>query len=212
MEASFWHERWQNQQIGFHRPQPHDMLCRYFKTFAKPGSLVFVPLCGKSNDLIWLMAQGYRVFGVELSELAVAQLFEENGLTAKITQQGVFKQYACGQLVVWVGDFFALTAQDLAEVDVWYDRAAMIALPPEMRSRYVKQLSEQLPPAAQGLLITLQYPVGFRQGPPFSVTEGEVESGFGQRFSIEQLESDEGVINGTSTEENPVTEHVYLLS
>jgi thiopurine S-methyltransferase len=76
----------------------------------------------------------------------------------------------------------------------------------------VKQLSEQLPERAQGLLITLQYPASYREGPPFSVSEGEVESGFGQRFSIEQLEDDEGIVNGEKPEDNPVTEQVYQLT
>ena len=110
------------------------------------------------------------------------------------------------------GDFFELTGADMTDVDAWYDRAAMVALPPEMRTRYVKQLSEQLPERARGLLITLQYPAGYREGPPFSVSEGEVESGFGQRFSIEQLEADEGIVNGEKPEDNPVTEQVYQLT
>ncbi|ATZ73044.1 thiopurine S-methyltransferase [Idiomarina sp. X4] len=212
MEASFWHERWENQQIGFHRPEAHEMLRRYFKKVAKPGATVFVPLCGKSNDMLWLLDNCYRVFGIELSDLAVKQFFSDNDLTPTVTQKGKFKEYALGELVIWVGDFFELTGKDLADVDAWYDRAAMVALPPEMRRHYVKQLSEQLPERAQGLLITLQYPAGFREGPPFSVSEGEVESGFGQRFSIEQLESDEGILNGEKPEDNPVTEQVYQLT
>lgn len=212
MEASFWHERWENQQIGFHRPEAHDMMCRYFKKVAKPGATVFVPLCGKSNDMLWLLECDYRVFGVELSEIAVKQFFTDNQLVPNITHKKNFTEYALDELVIWVGDFFNLTAADLEAVDAWYDRAALIALPPEMRARYVKQLSERLPERAQGLLITVQYPQGFRQGPPFSVTDGEVESGFGQRFSIEQLEAEEGRANDDDLRNSPITEQVYQLS
>lgn len=212
MEANFWHERWANQQIGFHRSEAHDMLRRYFKKVAKRNATVLVPLCGKSKDMLWLLNNGYRVFGIELSELAAQQFFDDNGLSPTVTQKGQFKEYALDELVIWVGDFFDLTGHDLTHVDAWYDRAAMVALPPEMRTRYVKQLSEQLPERAQGLLITLQYPAGFREGPPFSVSEGEVESGFGQRFSVEQLETDEGIVNANQPDDNPVTEQVYQLS
>ncbi|RUO76097.1 thiopurine S-methyltransferase [Idiomarina seosinensis] len=211
MDASFWHERWENQQIGFHRPEPHELLKKHFLNGIKAPATVFVPLCGKSKDLLWLLQKGYRVFGVELSELAVKQFFEDNQLTPEITQRGEFKEYAVDELVIWVGDFFKLQQNDLAGVDAWYDRAAMIALPPEMRRHYVQQLCEQLPGSAKGLLITLQYPAGYKDGPPFSVLEGEVEAGYGQRFSIEQIESGEGVINDQKPEDNPVTEQVYRL-
>ena len=212
MEAGFWHERWENQEIGFHRPEAHEMLRRHVKKVAQRGARVFVPLCGKSKDMLWLLNNGYQVFGVELSEVAVTQFFEENGLRPAIVEEGAFKRFSVEGLAIWVGDFFDLTAEQLASVDAWYDRAAMIALPPEMRTRYVKQLSGKLPEHAQGLLVTIEYPVGYRKGPPFSVSEGEVESGFGQRFSIEQIEADEGVVNGEQPDDNPVTEHIYQLS
>jgi len=211
MESAFWHERWENQQIGFHQPNGHELLRKYFSGIAKPNAKVFVPLCGKSNDMLWLLEKGYRVFGVELSELAARQFFEENQLKPRITQRGDFIEYALDELVIWVGDFFKLVKSDLADIDAWYDRAAMIALPPEMRQRYVQQLCEQLPEQAKGLLITLQYPAGYREGPPFSVLEGEVEVGYGQRFSIDQLESAETTVNGKEADDNPVTEQVYKL-
>jgi thiopurine S-methyltransferase len=211
MESAFWHERWENQQIGFHQLHTHELLLKYFTRVVKPGAKVFVPLCGKSNDMLWLLEKGYRVFGVELSELAARQFFEENQLKPRITQRGDFKEYALDELVIWVGDFFKLVKSDLADIDAWYDRAAMIALPPEMRQRYVQQLCEQLPEQAKGLLITLQYPDGYREGPPFSVLEGEVEVGYGQRFSIDRLESAETTVNGKEADDNPVTEQVYKL-
>lgn len=211
MESAFWHERWENQQIGFHQPHTHELLLKYFSGVVKPGAKVFVPLCGKSKDMLWLLEKGYRVFGVELSELAARQFFEENQLKPRVTQRGDFKEYALDELVIWVGDFFKLAKSDLADIDAWYDRAAMIALPPEMRQRYVQQLCEQLPEQAKGLLITLQYPDGYRDGPPFSVLEGEVEVGYGQRFSIDQLESAETTVGGKQADDNSVTEQVYKL-
>ena len=212
MDASFWHERWENQQIGFHRSEFHEMLKRYFKKVAKPNANVLVPLCGKSQDMLWLLNSGYRVFGIELSEVAVKQFFDDNGLTPEVSIKGKFKEYAVDELVIWVGDFFNLSKGDLAVIDAWYDRAAMVALPPEMRNRYVAQLSQELPPHARGLLITLNYPPGSRKGPPFSISEGEIEASFGQRFSIEQLESGEGDTNDESSADELVLEQVYLLS
>ncbi|MGM0429659.1 MAG: thiopurine S-methyltransferase [Pseudomonadota bacterium] len=211
MESVFWHNRWKNQQIGFHQPNTHELLRKHFSGVVKPGKKVFVPLCGKSNDMLWLLEKGYRVFGVELSELAVQRFFEDNQLIPEVTQHGDFKEYALDELALWVGDFFKLAKSDLTDVDAWYDRAAMVALPPEMRSRYVQQLCEQLPDQAKGLLITMEYPVGHREGPPFSVLQGEVEAGFGQRFSIEQLDSIETNGNNKHTEDSLLTEQLYKM-
>lgn len=216
MEPKFWHERWERGQIGFHRSAPHGFLKRYFSQVAKSGSKVFVPLCGKSNDMLWLLNNGYQVFGVELSEEAVKQFFADNELepqvTTKVTSNGEFIEYALDELVIWVGDVFNLSGEDLATIDAWYDRGALVALPPEMRKSYVTALSHRLPDEANGLLITVEYPSGYRQGPPFSVSEGEIEASFGQRFSVEELESDEGIIDGKNPEDNPTIERVYKLS
>ncbi|MGM0526171.1 MAG: thiopurine S-methyltransferase [Pseudomonadota bacterium] len=211
MEAAFWQERWDKNEIGFHKPHVHELLVKHFSDVAKHGTTVFVPLCGKSNDMRWLLDKGYRVFGVELNENAVKQVFKNNQLTPKVTEKSGFKEYAVDDLVIWVGDFFNLEQDDLAHVDAWYDRAAMIALPPEMRRQYVLQLCKQLPERAKGLLITIDYPKGYRKGPPFSVGEGEVEIGYGQRFSIEQLEVNQVGLDGQEAGDNPITEQVYRL-
>lgn len=53
-----------------------------------PDATVFVPLCGKSLDIGYLASLGYRVVGVELSELAVEQLFRSLGITPQVTREG----------------------------------------------------------------------------------------------------------------------------
>ncbi|WP_404401081.1 thiopurine S-methyltransferase [Idiomarina seosinensis] len=212
MQSEFWHKRWQNQEIGFHQMEANRLLREHFASVAKPDATVFVPLCGKSNCLLWLLEKGYRVFGIELSELAVEQFFEENRLQPAIARHTHFTKYSVNQLTIWVGDFFKLRAADLANVDAWYDRAAMIALPPAMRSDYTKQLCRQLPAHTEGLLITLQYPPGYRQGPPFSVTEEEVKKVYGQRFRIEQLARQQGSINALESCDNPVIEQAFKLA
>ncbi len=78
MNAEFWHSRWQEKRIGFNQSAVNPLLINYFKQLNLPaGSLVFVPLCGKSIDMAWLAAQGYDVVGVELVETAVQAFFTE---------------------------------------------------------------------------------------------------------------------------------------
>lgn len=143
-----------------------------------PGETVFVPLCGKSVDLRWLADQGAHVVCVELSPIAVESFFAEQGLTPRTSKEGGFAVWKSGPIRVLCGDYFALTPAHLAGVQAVYDRAALIALPPERRADYVAHLDRLLPGARRTLLVTLEYPQQQMQGPPFSVAEREVHSLF----------------------------------
>ncbi|AIR91611.1 thiopurine S-methyltransferase [Pseudomonas cremoricolorata] len=215
MEPAFWHQRWAAQQIGFHQPQVNGYLQRHWPSLGlQAGARVLVPLCGKSLDLLWLLRQGYRVLGIELSREAVAALFSEHGLTPQITREGEFEVWHDGALQVWCGDFFALTASQVQDCSALYDRAALIALPRAMRERYLAQLSELLPSPCQGLLVTLEYDQALIDGPPFSVGAEEVQRGLKdwqvsevERCDIRQ-DSPRFVAAGVSS----LRERVYRLS
>lgn len=189
MEPKFWQERWARNQIGFHLPQVNPCLQRYWPQLAlTEGTRVLVPLCGKSLDLMWLATQGYRVQGVELSEQAVEAFFNEQGLTPRISRQGVFKVYQADLIEVWCGDFFSLDAAVVADCSALYDRAALIALPPLMRAQYAEHLNTLLAPGCQGLLITLDYDQTQKAGPPFAVTDEEVRVLLGEHWALEVLQ------------------------
>lgn len=178
MEAAFWHRKWADNQIGFHQAQANPYLQRYWPGLGlAAGSRVLVPLCGKSLDLAWLAGQGYRVRGIELSRRAVEDFFLEQGMQAQVRQQGAFEVWCSGEVELWCGDFFALRAEDVADCVGLYDRAALIALPPAMRERYMGLLSRLLP-VGSGLLVTLDYEQKLLAGPPFSVADEEVRLGF----------------------------------
>jgi len=189
VHADFWLERWAQNQIGFHLDQVNPYLQRHWPALQLPaGARVLVPLCGKSLDLAWLAAQGLRVLGVELAEKAVEDFFAERGLQAEVLEHGAFKIYRAGTLELWCGDFFALTAADVADCAALYDRAALIALPPALRERYAAQLAAILPAGCQGLLITLDYQQSQMNGPPFAVSDAEVQQRFAEDWRIETLE------------------------
>ncbi|PIB57530.1 thiopurine S-methyltransferase [Pseudomonas sp. 2995-1] len=189
MEPKFWQERWARNQLGFHLPEVNPYLERHWPSLAlAEGAKVLVPLCGKSLDLMWLATQGHRVLGVELSEHAVEAFFSEQSLTPRITQRGVFTVYQADLIEVWCGDFFALDAEVLADCTAVYDRAALIALPPLMRSQYTEQLNNMLRPGCQGLLITLDYDQTQKAGPPFAVTDEEVKVLLGAHWSLQVIE------------------------
>jgi len=189
MDAEFWHQRWRDGQIGFHQDRVTPLLEKHWDALGLPaGSKVFVPLAGKSLDMDWLAARGHRVLGMELSELAVQQFFTERGVEPTISTSRLGEHYTAGAIELVRGDVFALDAASLADCAAVYDRAALIALPPDMRKRYADEPYARLPTGCRGLLITLDYPQHEKNGPPFSVDEDEVRALFHRDWRIDVLE------------------------
>ena len=189
MHPDFWHQRWADNQIGFHQDMPTPLLLKHWPSLRiPPGARVFVPLAGKSLDMAWLASQGHRVLGVELSEVAVEQFFAEHALAAERQESRYGTHYRAGAIEMIVGDAFGLDAELLRDCTAVFDRAALIALPRESRARYAGELYARLPAGCRGLLVTLEYPQDERPGPPFSVPEDEVHALFDQEWEVELLE------------------------
>jgi len=188
MQQEFWHERWQLNQIGFHSQQINGHLQHNWSALGiAQDSRVFVPLCGKSKDMLWLFAQGVDVIGVELSPLAVQAFFTENGLSATTRQQGKFNVSETDGICIYCGDFFDLSANELTGVNAIYDRASLVALPPEMRAAYAAHMQRLLEPGTKALLVAFDYPQHEMQGPPFSVQTSEVQALYRNWCDVELL-------------------------
>lgn len=187
MHANFWHERWKNNQIGFHQPSVNPSLLHYWPQLGISQGTVFVPLCGKSLDMVWLAEQGLQVLGVELSRLALTHFFEQQQLTPRITRQQDFEHWQAGPYTLLCGDFFQLTAAQLQAVNAVYDRAALVALPASLRQQYSAALQNLLPASAPILLQTFEYDQAQMDGPPFSVDAAEVQTLFGHWRQIDCL-------------------------
>lgn len=189
MQPEFWHKKWESNQIGFHLPEVNPYLQRHWPQLAIPmQARVLVPLCGKSLDLLWLAGRGHQVLGVELSQKAIEDFFSEHQVTPQVSDEGPFKVYRGDSIELWCGDFFALTADDVAGCAALYDRAALIALPPAMRERYAAHLQQILPPVVQGLLITLDYDQAQMSGPPFAVSDDELRRLLAGAWQVRMLE------------------------
>jgi thiopurine S-methyltransferase len=216
MDQIFWHERWQRNEIGFHQQEINAHLQDFWAQLAvSAGGQVFVPLCGKSRDLLWLRARSHAVLGVELSPIAVRDFFAENALTPQVTHQGAFERYTADGLTVLCGDFFDLTAQDLQAVAGVYDRASLIAMPPALRPRYAAQLAAILPAPARVLLVTMEYPQTEMTGPPFSVSEDEVRRLYEPRYRVTRLFTKDILNDNARFRErglSALSEQVYLLA
>ncbi len=173
MEPQFWRDRWAEGKIGFHQGHPNGMLERHVALLGERRR-VLVPLCGKAVDLAYLAGHGHTVIGVELVEDAARQFFD--GTSPVITRHAEHVEYEAGGVAIFVGDYFTATPALLGRVDALYDRAALIALPPELRPRYVEHTTALLAPGSPGLVITLEYAQDQMAGPPFSVDEAELRA------------------------------------
>lgn len=186
MEHDFWHEKWSEGRIGFHQADINSHLKAFWQQLDLAGKgQVFVPLCGKSQDMLWLQDQGHDVLGIELNRSACDSFFSENGYEPVVETVDDFARLQAGQLSILCGDFFQLRAQDLQQVKGVYDRAALVALPQAMRERYARTLVGLLPQGVAILLVTLEF--DSPNGPPFNVSDDEVQRLFAERFNIERL-------------------------
>jgi thiopurine S-methyltransferase len=209
MEASFWHAKWEKSEIAFHQDDFNPLLVEHFGALCLPaGSRVFVPLCGKTRDILWLLQSGYRVVGAELSRLAVEQLFMEMDLQPSSTQVGPLTRFAVEDIDIYCGDIFDLTASELGQVDAIYDRAALVALPADMRQRYAEHLVA-ITGRARQLLIAYEYDQSLQNGPPFAVCAEEVHRFYEPHYQLALLASVE--VAGGLRGKCPATEHVWLL-
>ena len=189
MHHDFWHERWRTGQIGFHQSAVHPFLARWWPTLGvATDARVHVPLCGKSLDMVWLAERGHRVAGSELSPIAIADFFTERGLVPTRTRVGGFVRHAAGPYEILEGDALALTPDVLGPVDAAYDRAALVAMPPEMRATYAESLAHLLPAGARGLLVAFEYPLEMKGGPRFSVEAAEIRRLLEPAFEMQQVE------------------------
>jgi thiopurine S-methyltransferase len=184
----FWHDRWRMGQTGFHQTAVDRNLQRYWPDLALTvDSQVFVPLCGKSLDLLWLCERGHSVAGVELSTVALESFCMEHGIPAMRRIRADFDVYEAPKLQLFRGDFFALTPELLGPTSAVYDRAALISWAPELRATYVEHITALTSPGTQTLLVTLEYPQTQMKGPPFSVGADEVDSLYAEHHQIRAL-------------------------
>lgn len=215
VKPDFWHERWERGEIGFHQQDFN----RYMQEFVgrlgvQPGAEVLVPLCGKSLDMVWLVKQGYRVTGIEISEVAVKNFFVENNLAYTVECNQGYISYCNENTCLICADFFTVEKANLPHIDAVYDRASLIAMPPEMRPDYAQHFSRLIDTGVRSLLVTLEYPQEEMKGPPFSVNQDEVKRLFGARYCIESLHSEDCLAREPRFRKKGLTrleERVYLL-
>lgn len=190
MEQPDWDARWREGQIGFHQSTVTDALEQYSEQVwgTGPWGRVFVPLCGKSLDMVFLAERADTVVGVEYVEQAVQEFFAERGLTPQVDAEPSAR-YEAEKYTLFAADFFELDVGDLGVIDAVFDRASLVALNAETRVKYADHMRSILPLGSKVLLVAFHYEQSDMDGPPFSVTPDEVARLFQDGFVIEHLET-----------------------
>ena len=205
MEHEFWHERWSKKEIGFHEGSVNKFLYDHWPELSGGGAeSVFVPLCGKAQDMWWLHDRGHSVIGVELSEIACKDFFAEAGEKALVHPGEPFTTFRHDNLELWAGDFFQLAPDDLKDIRLVYDRAALIALPSSLRKAYVEHLTAIIPEGTRILLITLDYNTRIT-APPFNVSDDEVRELYSADYDIQHI------LTNTLASDHPFTKRKGLI-
>lgn len=209
MNTDFWHERWAQNEIGFHLSEVNPLLVKHFHQLdLAKGSRIFLPLCGKTRDIAWLLSQDYHVLGAELVADAVEQLFRELEIKPNVTEHKNYRHYSHERLDIFAGDIFHVSQSELESVHAVYDRAALVALPEPVRKRYTAHLMNITHKAPQ-LLLCFEYDQSVMEGPPFSISKKEVESHYRDTYSLNLIETVDvpGGLKGKCSAQ----EHVWLL-
>ena len=209
MDVDFWHQKWKDNEIGFHLSEANSLLVKHFNELSlAKKSRVFLPLCGKTLDIAWLLSEGYCVVGAELSEDAIKQLFVQLGIEPTITSRENFTHYSAEYIDIFVGNIFDLSAEIIGSIDAIYDRAALVALPKPMRDQYTCHLLDITDNAPQ-LLINYAYDQSLMSGPPFSVSNEEVKEHYKNSYELVLL--DEQGVPGGLKGKCEASESVWLL-
>lgn len=198
MDKNYWIERWKKKEIGFHQENYNEYLQQYGEKFFRSIDSIFIPLCGKTKDILWFYHFNKNLLGVEISEIACCEFFVENKIPFNTQTYQNFKIYSSLDKKIYIlnGDFFCLEKSILQifpyKIHGIYDRAALIALPKTMRIEYVRKIHELFHPfALKYFLITLEYELFNKNteehGPPFCVRSEEIFTLYSS-FKIQKIE------------------------
>jgi thiopurine S-methyltransferase len=211
MDSEFWIKAWNEGRTQFNQKSYNEKLLQFFPLLNPvKDQKVLVPLCGKAKDILWLQSLGLQVRGVELYDKAVKEFFSESNLPFEIQQGSHYKNYNSGSVVISCGDFFKLGEEKF--FDLVYDRAALVALPEEMRKDYSRVVSRVMKPGGKCLLVVYEYDQTKLEGPPFSVSEKEVHDLYGNEFTIQLMENQRPANEGERLSAMlSLTQKVYIL-
>ena len=203
MDPEFWLNKWSSNQIGFHEASVHNLLKNWWPSLGgRTDNSVFVPLCGKSLDLLWLRERHDSVVGVEISEIAAVSFFEEHDLNFTRAELGSYSIFSSDGIQIYCGDIFRIPLSEFPTFDLVYDRASLVALSPPDRIRYENILTKITVRGSKILLITVDYNPKIVSPPPHILTKTLLNEVYAPNWKIKTLDSQVSDVKGTDGRED----------
>ena len=214
MSNRIWKEMWKRNDIAFHQSQASPLLETYISRLNLPeGATILVPMCGKSLDMSLLVAMGFRVLGIELSNVAIRAYFATANQKPSRQKVGRFIRWHAGNVELWCGDIFDLTAEDIGHIHLLYDNASLTALPAEDRAKYIEHFRNRLAPDGETLLITTESPEHTSTANGNHIDD-EIQSLYGGHYLIKLLHCQRAMLQDPShphAAHAPMEEKVYWM-
>ncbi|XP_053394589.1 probable thiopurine S-methyltransferase [Mercenaria mercenaria] len=190
-----WVKRWAEGDTPFHQ-STHDRFLdeREEEMFQGRKKSIFMPLCGKTFDILWMYRNGHTVCGVEIAEQPVKEFFEENEIDHEIQAvENIGNLYKSkdGRLKLYVADLFDMSREICGQYDVVWDRRSFQAINLVDHQQYRDLLVSLMKEDTLYYLGTVEYDPTVWPGPPHSLSDEVVRDVFGEYCIIELLEEKE---------------------
>uniref|UniRef100_A0A3Q1FV01 thiopurine S-methyltransferase n=1 Tax=Acanthochromis polyacanthus TaxID=80966 RepID=A0A3Q1FV01_9TELE len=200
-----WEEYWQKDNIGFHIDHVNPCVCH-------PIMLLLLSVAVRLAD------RGHSVVGVEISEKAVRQFFEENNMTyseeaaAGVPGAKVFKSSE-KSISLYQCDLYDFSSSVEGQFGAIWDRGSLVAVNPQDREKYAALMVSLMAKDCRYLVDNLLYNPTLYKGPPFFVPDEQLHSLFGHCCNIELLQAADALTDRTRKWGlDYLTEKVHLLT
>uniref|UniRef100_A0A3Q1FXA9 thiopurine S-methyltransferase n=1 Tax=Acanthochromis polyacanthus TaxID=80966 RepID=A0A3Q1FXA9_9TELE len=201
-----WEEYWQKDNIGFHIDHSN------LKCVCHPIMLLLLSVAVRLAD------RGHSVVGVEISEKAVRQFFEENNMTyseeaaAGVPGAKVFKSSE-KSISLYQCDLYDFSSSVEGQFGAIWDRGSLVAVNPQDREKYAALMVSLMAKDCRYLVDNLLYNPTLYKGPPFFVPDEQLHSLFGHCCNIELLQAADALTDRTRKWGlDYLTEKVHLLT
>jgi thiopurine S-methyltransferase len=181
MDVEFWLSAWEENNIGFHQSEYNSIMLEYFSDKELKGKRVFIPMAGKTKDIKYFLEQGAHVTAVECSAKAIQAFYEENDMSCTVKEEGDYFVYESDNLTFYHGDFFKLTPAQTGLINYVYDRASVVALPQDMRKKYMDMIADLIDNDTKLCIITFECDLREVLGPPFMIPATELQGCYAKR-------------------------------
>lgn len=148
----YWTHLWKEGQSIWNQEGVTKLLIENKETIlaGKRDARVFIPLCGKAQELKWFYDMGHSVVGVEFVEECVRINFHENGLQMEEATCPIIKckilRTPDHRLQVFICNIFDFKRECVGPVDIVWDRSGFTAMKLEERGRYAAVIKDLLAP------------------------------------------------------------------